>query len=81
MKNLKRMVKKYFLSFGRYYPKSTYKYYYRMKNLLEYEEKLKELLKDYPIPEAFYTGYLNFLRRAYKLIKRRKLLEVENLIK
>ncbi|MCS7249445.1 MAG: hypothetical protein N2323_02915 [candidate division WOR-3 bacterium] len=81
MRNLKRMVKKYYFSFGCEYPKSTYKYYYQMKKLLKYEEDLKKILKDYFIPETFYTGYLNFLRRVYKLIKKRRLSEIESLIK
>ncbi|MEO0096593.1 MAG: hypothetical protein ABIK78_00660 [candidate division WOR-3 bacterium] len=81
MRKLKKRVSKYYFNFGCEYPKSTYKYYYQMKELLKYEEKLKEILKNYPIQETFYLGYLNFLRRAYKLIKKRRLQEVENLIK
>lgn len=81
MRKLKKRVRKYYFSFGYAYPNSTYKYYYQTKKLLEYEEKLKEILGNYSIPETFYLGYLNFLRRAYKLIRKKRLLDVEKLIK
>ncbi len=81
MRKLKKIIRKYYFAFGFAYPKSTYKYYYGMKKLLEYEEKLKEILKNYFIKETFYLGYLNFLRKSYKLIRSKKLSEVEKLIK
>lgn len=80
MSNLKRMIVKYYLYFGKDYPNSTYHYYYQMKNLLKYEDKAREILRNSFIPESFYIGYLNFLRKAYRLIGKREFLEVERLM-
>ncbi|MEO0097118.1 MAG: hypothetical protein ABIK78_03365 [candidate division WOR-3 bacterium] len=41
----------------------------------------KSIYKYYYIPGTFYIGYLNFLRKGYRLIKKRKLLNVESLLK
>jgi len=81
MKDLLKMVKNYYFSFGKYYPHSTLSYYYKIKDLLKYEEKVKKLLKELEIPETFYLGYLNFFKKAYSLAKKQKFSILEDLIK
>ncbi len=81
MKNLFKMVRNYYFSFGKYYPHSTLNYYYKIKDLLKYEEKVKKLLKELEIPETFHLGYLNFFKKAYPLVRKRKFFILEDLIK
>jgi hypothetical protein len=81
MKNLFKTIRNYHLSFGKYYPHSTLNYYYKIKDLLKYQEKVKELLKELAIPETYYLGYLNFFKKAYSLVKKKRFFILEDLIK